>query len=235
MGGRSRCMHCGHTLGSLDLVPLLSYLWLGGTCRYCGSHISWQYPLVEALAGALSVGVFLCVASVPGFIFWFVVWMTLLFVSVYDIKHKIIPWSCSLFLIALALCNLFLPVLGDVASGLWWGVPGIWALLAGPLLALPLFLLSLVSRGTWMGWADSVLELSLGALLGLSLGATALMLAFWTGAVVGLILILLSRFHIFRYTIKSELPFAPFLIVGAVVVYFFHVDFFTSFSLFYSL
>jgi len=95
-------------------------------------------------------------------------------------------------------------------------------------LALPLFLLSAVSKGRWMGWADSVLELSLGAFLGLSAGATALMLAFWSGAIVGILLLILprifSRLHFFRYTIKSEMPFAPFLVLGAALAYFFHVD-----------
>ncbi len=59
MGGRSRCMHCGHTLGSLDLVPIFSYVFLGGRCRYCGARISAQYPLVEAAAAALSLMVYL--------------------------------------------------------------------------------------------------------------------------------------------------------------------------------
>ncbi len=236
MGGRSRCMRCGHELAAADLVPLFSYLLLGGKCRYCGSHVSWQYPLVEALAGLLAAGVYILNPAPLSFAFWFVVWMTLLFVSIYDIKHTIIPWSCSLLLLALAFGNLFFSF-----SSLQYGVPSMWMLLAGPLLALPLFLLSLVSMGRWMGWADSVLELSLGALLGLSAGATALMLAFWIGALVGIVLIVLSRLpvyfssraDIFRYTIKSELPFAPFLILGAALAYFFHVDFFSSLTLFF--
>ncbi len=225
MGGRSRCMQCGHTLSALDLVPVFSYLFLGGKCRYCGSRISVQYPLVELAAGALAGGVYLINPQPLLFAFWFVVWMTLLFTVIYDIKHKIIPWSCSLLLLALALAYLF--------AGF---VPlHTFTLLAGPLLALPLFLLSLVSQGRWMGWADSLLELSLGAFLGLSAGATALMLAFWSGAIIGIILVLFSRlsFYIssrggsFGYTIKSEMPFAPFLILGAALAYFFHVDFFS--------
>ena len=231
MGGRSRCMQCGHTLGGLDLVPVLSFVFLGGKCRYCGSRVSLQYPLVELLAGALAAGVYLANPSVLAFAFWFFVWMTLLFVVLYDIKHTIIPWSCSLLLIALAFAQLFYHF-----DTLQLAIPGLWVLLSGPLLALPLFLLSLVSWGRWMGWADSVLELSLGAFLGLSAGATALMLAFWSGAIVGIFLLLLSRlsFYIssrggsFRYTIKSEMPFAPFLILGAALAYFFHVDFFST-------
>jgi leader peptidase (prepilin peptidase)/N-methyltransferase len=237
MGGRSRCMQCGHTLHSIDLVPLFSFLFLRGKCRYCGSRISWQYPLVEALAGALAAGVYLANPSVLAFAFWFVVWMTLLFVVLYDIKHKIIPWSCSLLLIALALFGLLFDLVGPTFSDVpHFFIPSLWLLLAGPLLALPLFLLSLVSGGRWMGWADSLLELSLGALLGLSAGATALCLAFWSGAIVGIVLLMLShifsRLHFFRYTIKSEVPFAPFLIFGAALAYFFHVDFFSTISLF---
>jgi leader peptidase (prepilin peptidase)/N-methyltransferase len=242
MGGRSRCMQCGHALGGLDLVPIASYLFLGGKCRYCGSRISMQYPLIELLAGILGAGVFLHIseatpqlgglASELAFLFWFVIWMLLLFVVMYDTKHAIIPWSCSLSLIALACVSLFFNF--NTAQ---FSIPTLWALLAGPLAALPLLLLSLVSWGRWMGWADSVLELSLGAFLGLSAGATALMLAFWSGAIVGILLLILprvfSRLHFFRYTIKSEMPFAPFLVLGAALAYFFHVDFFSSITFFW--
>jgi leader peptidase (prepilin peptidase)/N-methyltransferase len=232
MGGRSRCMQCGHSLGGLDLVPVFSYLFLGGKCRYCGSRISVQYPLIELLAGALSLGIFLLNPAPLAFLFWFSVWMTLLFVVMYDLKHMIIPWSCSLLLIALAMVGILFDLVGRTGS-----TPTLWIWLAGPLLALPLFLLSLVSWGRWMGWADSVLELSLGALLGVGYGATALMLAFWTGALVGIILLVLSRVfsqrHFFRYTIKSEMPFAPFLVLGAALAYFCHVDFFSSITLFW--
>jgi len=229
MGGRSRCMQCGHTLGGLDLVPVLSYLFLGGKCRYCGSRISVQYPLIELVAGALSVGVFLQNQTPLAFLFWFVVWMTLLFVVIYDTKHMIIPWSCSLLLVVLAVVGIF--------GGFVDSTNLMWAVLAGPLLALPLFLLSLVSWGRWMGWADSLLELSLGALLGLGAGATALMCAFWSGALIGILLLVLSRIFtrlkFFRYTIKSEMPFAPFLVLGAALAYFCHVDFFSSISPFF--
>jgi len=251
MGGRSRCMHCGHALSALDLVPVLSFVFLGGKCRYCGARISWQYPLVELAAAVLSVLVLLAHPVVVGYnvqplpyLFWLVVWMTLLFIVVYDIKHTIIPWSCSSFLAALAVLLLFFNF-----QTLQFAMPGMWTLLAGPLLALPLFLLSLISGGTWMGWGDSALELSLGWLLaasvGLSAGITALMLAFWIGAVVGVILMLLSRLLTFGsasaktpsrdgYTIRSEIPFAPFLALGALLAHFFHVDFFSTIStLFY--
>src|SRR3972149_2306748 len=51
--GRSRCEHCGHVLGFLDLIPLLSFAALRGRCRYCHKPLSWQYPIVELGTGLL--------------------------------------------------------------------------------------------------------------------------------------------------------------------------------------
>jgi len=224
MHGRSKCMRCGHTLHALDLIPLVSYLMLGGRCRYCGTRISLQYPAVEAAAALLAFGVYMMTAGILSFAFWFVVWMLLLFIVIYDIRHTIIPWSCSFVLLFLSIASLFL-----------FGTPTESMLLAGPALALPLLILSLVSRGTWMGWGDGTLELSLGWLLGLLPGLTALALGIWSGAIVGIALVLYSQVPRLEsklgFTMKSELPFAPFLVLGAALVYFFHVDLFSSLSI----
>lgn len=210
--GRSKCMHCGHTLGVADLVPVLSYVLLGGKCRYCRSRISWQYPLVELSAGALAVALYMHNPAPLPFALSLTLGLTLLFVVVYDIRHKIIPWEALGLAAALSLGLVYMQ--GLTAA----------ALLAGPALAAPLLLLSLVSGGRWMGWGDGLLELSLGWLLGLTAGLTALILAFWAGAIVGIIAIGLSK----RYTMSSEVPFAPFLILGAASAYFLHVDFFQA-------
>ncbi len=209
--GRSRCMRCGHTLAAIDLVPVLSWIALRGRCRYCGSRISWQYPTVELVAAGLAAAVALESATPLYFAFWFVTWMVLLFTLVYDLRHHVIPWACSGTLAVLGL--LWVAWLG-------WGT---WALLAGPLVALPLLLLSLISGGRWMGWGDGAMMLGIGWLLGLALGYTALLVAFWSGALVGIILLVAQR----GYTMKSELPFAPFLILGAGVAHFLHADIFS--------
>ena len=229
--GRSRCMSCGHELGVLDLVPVFSYVILGGHCHYCGARISVQYPLVEVAAAALSLGIYLTTPAPLAYAFWMLVWMTLLFIVIYDVRHTVIPWLCSGLLGLLALVSLFVSFGG---AGMQLVAPSVWALGAGPLLAFPLTLLSLVSGGRWMGWADGVLELSLGWLLGLSVGATALMLAFWIGAGAGIALMCAS--HLWRqggkrFTMGSELPFAPFLVLGFLIAYFFHVDFFHTLAL----
>jgi prepilin signal peptidase PulO-like enzyme (type II secretory pathway) len=210
--GRSRCMHCGRTLNALDLVPVLSYLALRGKCRYCHSKVSIQYPLVEIAGVILAALVYLQNPDPFAFALWLAIWMTLLFVFVYDLKHKVIPWEASGLLAALALLHL-------------WSLGfGSWSLVAGPILAAPLFLLSLVSGGRWMGWGDSALELGLGWMLGVTAGLSAFVFAFWTGAVVGIGLLALSK----GITMKSEVPFAPFLIAGAAIAYFCNVDIFQT-------
>lgn len=219
--GRSACMCCGHELSALDLVPLLSFLFLRGRCRYCHAKISWQYPAVEAAAALLAVSVYMQTGTSVWLVYWCAVWFTLLFIVVYDIRHFIIPWSASLTLMALSLAGVVLTLVGQPggAAGQWW---------AGPALGVPLLLISLVSGGRWMGWGDGVLELSLGWLLGLSLGLTALLAAFWVGALTGVVLLVMAKN---RYTMSSEVPFAPFLIVGCAIAYFFHVDLFPNLAL----
>ena len=224
--GRSRCMHCGHTLAARDLVPIFSYLLLRGRCRFCGARISAQYPLVEAAAVLLSLGVYMLYSDVLSYAFFLFVWLIILFIVVYDLKHTVIPWLASVLLALLTFASLFL-----------FTVPTLSALLAGPLLAGPLFLLSLFSGGRWMGWGDSAFELSLGWMLGATAGLSALALAVWSGAFVGVVLILSSKrpasiktLSSGRYTIKSEIPFAPFLGVGATLVFFFHVNFLSTLS-----
>lgn len=213
MRGRSACMRCGHELNALDLVPLLSHLYLRGRCRYCTANISWQYPAVEAAAALLAVLTWLQNPEPLWFAYWFAVWMTLLFIVVYDLRHKIIPWSATFVLMALSLAHV------------WSAGFDMWHLAAGPVLAAPLLGLSLVSRGTWMGWGDGILELSLGWLVGLTYGLTALLIAFWSGAVVGVVLLLAAKN---RYTMRSEVPFAPFLILGAAAAHFLHADLFST-------
>lgn len=226
--GRSRCMRCGHALTVIDLIPILSYLGLRGRCRHCDSTISLQYPVVEGFAAVLAVATFLTAPTLLLYVLWFLTWMTLLFIVVYDVRHMVIPWSASGILAALSLVIIFF------GSGSF-AIPGIWVLVAGPLCALPLFLISLFSGGRAMGWGDGVIMLPLGWILGLSAGASALMMAFWIGAVMGLMLMLFQflgwKGVRSRLTMSSEVPFAPFLVLGAGIAYFLHVDFFSNLPL----
>lgn len=229
---RSACMRCGHVLRANDLIPLVSYFYLKGKCRYCSSKISVQYPLVESVGGMLALGVYITNGLTLLGGFWFLVWMILLFVAVYDVRHTVIPWACSLLICVL---GLILALCVYIQSG------SIEGLVTGPLLATPLLLLHFLSKGKWMGLGDGVLELGLAWLVGSALSFmsafTALLYAFWGGAFIGIASVLVSHILSSSYlwhkvrtpiTIKSEIPFAPFLIGGVAVIYFFNVDIFSS-------
>jgi len=146
----------------------------------------------------------------------------LVVITIYDLKHKIIPDGLVYSFAALSFVSIF---------GIWQAtffIPSVWHFLAGPLLALPFALLWLVSRGTWMGFGDAKLALGMGWFLGLSGGGAAIILAFWIGAAVGLLLIALGRIlklFLFgkTFTIKSEIPFGPFLILGTLIAFLFDI------------
>jgi leader peptidase (prepilin peptidase)/N-methyltransferase len=132
-------------------------------------------------------------------------------IAVYDIRHKIIPDTLSLILGILAFIGLFFFQAYQFSPHL----PSILEFLSGPLIALPFFLFWLVSSGKWMGLGDAKLIIGLGWLLGLSSALSGIVLAFWVGAVVGLALVIFSRKH----GMKSELPFAPYLVLGTLLAF----------------
>ena len=219
IGGRSKCMSCGKTISWLDLFPILSFLALRGKCRNCKSKISWQYPLVEFIAGGIFVLIFFVfppvsyVASLAT-IMQMIIGCLLLVITIYDIKHKIIPDQFVYTFCFFALASLFL------GGSSWWHIPTVSQLVAGPIVALPFVLLWLVSKGTWMGLGDGKLALGIGWLLGLNGGVNALILAFWIGAFVSVIWL----FYTYkRFKPRTEIPFGPYLILGLYLVLIFKI------------
>ena len=222
----SSCFSCGRNLSWMELVPILSFIFLRGKCRSCKNLISYQYPLVELITGIVFVLVFY---KDSGFNYlllttYFIFWSTLIAISVYDIRETIIPNGGA----------YFLAVLGFI-SPIIFGNPEMFSqwthLVAGPALALPLFGFWFFSRGRWMGLGDAKLELGLGWFLGLSLGFSGMLIAFWLGALVGTGLIAAS--HIaqrFSFSMKSELPFGPFLALGAFIAWFLECNITSLFS-----
>ena len=223
-GAGSFCFSCGHKLSACDLVPVFSFLFLGGRCRYCKSKISWQYPIVEILTGLVFLSVVLKFSNLLLFpyiiysVFYILAFCFLIFISVYDFHHKIIPerpvW---IFVILALLGSLFLQVYGANEAISYQ----LRALLASPLMAAPFFILWAVSRGRWMGLGDAKLALGLGFLLGSSGAITALFLSFILGALVSVFLLI---FRGRRFTMKSEIPFGPFLVVASFLVFIFNLN-----------
>jgi prepilin signal peptidase PulO-like enzyme (type II secretory pathway) len=214
--GRSKCFSCDKNLKWYELIPVFSFILQKGKCKQCKSKISWQYPIVELIAGFIFILIFYFYPPVDlessiNTLFYIIVTCLLLIISIYDIKHKIIPNEWVYSFSGLAFIKLFfLPNLSFM-------IPSILDLLSGPILALPFLLMSIFSGGKWMGYADSKLVLGIGWVLGLIPGISAIILAFWTGAVIGLFCM---YFMYGKYKSKYEIPFGPYLILGMYIVLF---------------
>ncbi len=237
--GRSKCLACAKPLRAKHLVPLLSYLVQWGRCAFCGVKISLQYPIVEGLLGALYVAVLVVhdfhplTTTLSDALFIFIdatAWTILLAIMVYDIKHKIIPDSFSILFALVALVGLvltwqmgisatyFLPLLDSGMLPSWIDIA------AGPLLFLPFAALWFFSGGRAMGLGDAKLAWGLGWFLGFSHGVTAIILAFWIAFIPSLLLLLWPTK---KFTMKSEIPFAPFLVLGALATYILQINILT--------
>lgn len=223
LGGRSMCLSCGKTLHWYELFPILSYIFLCGKCGKCKSKISIQYPLVEistAVVFVLLANKFLTSdviswVTLAPLIYGMFMASLLIVIAVYDIRHKIIPNAFVYTFIVVAFFGMFANAYGIVT-------PTLLDAFAGILLPLPFYLLWVLSRGRLMGFGDIKLMAGMGFFLGLSGGVSALMIAFWIGAIISIVLLALTHS---RYTMKSEVPFGPFLVFGTLFVYVFDISF----------
>ena len=226
-GGRSICMSCSKVLSWYELVPVLSYVCLRGRCSQCKSRISFQYIAVEILTGAIFALLFVKFQNVffvdtlsfsTSYAFFAVIFCLLLVILVHDMRHKIIPDALSLVFGIFAFIGIFL------FDGYLFSphIPEMADFLAGFIVSVPFALIWFVSRGRWMGLGDAKLAVGLGFLLGFWGMISATIIAFWAGAIVGIAVLAFSR----KYGLKSELPFAPFLVIGAVLVFLFDISIF---------
>jgi len=144
-------------------------------------------------------------------------------ITIYDLRHKIIPDVLSYSAVILAI--VYRLSLGNLSLFDW---------LAGPILFIFFFLIWFISRGRAMGLGDGKLALSVGLILGFAQGLSALTLAFWIGAAVSLGVMLYFRLFrgVKKLTMKSEIPFAPFIILGAWISLIYQLDLFHVSSLF---
>lgn len=242
--GRSACLSCGRTLSSLDLVPIFSFLALVGRCRYCKSRISVQYPLVELLSALLFMFLFfhyekflrnLSLVAVGEFGLSLIIASILIVIFVYDVRHKIIPDLLVYSFILLG--GLIALIRFKNTFSLGFPFFSYLDLSAGFLFFLFFYFLWKISDGRWLGLGDGKLSLGIGLTLGFSQGLSSLVIGFWLGAIIGILLIALSRLLPLirlkrggiRITMKTEIPFAPFLLLGMAGVFFLKLNVFSLF------
>ncbi|MEX0917162.1 MAG: prepilin peptidase [Candidatus Paceibacterota bacterium] len=219
--GRSYCPSCKKTLSWYELIPLLSYFFLLGRCRSCNKRISFQYPIVEFFSGVLFLLLFLFKGFSFEFFFLLIFFSLLLIIAVYDVRTKIIPNAFVYLLIGLSLFSLFFNF-----SKVQFFIPSYMDMLSGPLFFIFFASFWYFSKGRAMGLGDGKLALALSWWLPFSLSITAVVISFWIGASISVLLLLFLRLVGERNTLtmKSEVPFAPFLILGFILTFFFNLE-----------
>jgi len=197
----SHCNSCNSKLGILDLIPVISYIFLKGKCRYCGKGIKIDYPMVELLTAVVFLTTYLHIGFNALLIKYLILFSVLIVITFIDLEHQIIPNRLTFFILIWGiLWQIFYQEL------FWYQAAG-GAILGGGLLLLA----AIVSRGG-MGGGDIKLMFAAGFILGIPATALALFLSFLIGSIIGLTLILLrikSR--------KDPIPFGPFLSLGIFI------------------
>jgi leader peptidase (prepilin peptidase)/N-methyltransferase len=199
--GRSHCTLCGKVIAWYDLVPLLSYLLLGGRCRNCRAAISWRYPLVECLTAGLFLALYLHFGLTMTMIKYLFLAALLVAVSFIDMEYFIIPNSL-----------VFCGVIFGIGIAFFVHDISLWSDLLGAVSCSGLLLLvSLVSCGG-MGLGDVKLAVVSGLFLGWPLGLVGLLIGVCFGGLLGIFLLatgIRGR--------KDPVPFGLFIALGAIV------------------
>ncbi len=232
--GRSHCDSCGKKLGPLELIPVFSFIFQFGRCRNCGVRLGAQYPIVEILSGLIFVFVPLALRSpyiAPAIFYglaflWILVFEVLLLIALVDLRLGIIPDEANILLLVLGIAMVFLnnkiwdpnqsfvgpyALIFGLRNNVWTN--HIFAALLGFFL---LGLLILVTRGRGMGIGDLKLIFPMGLIFGWPDTVFVLGAAFIIGSFVSIFIMMFGK-----HTIKSAIPFGPFLSLGATTIFFF--------------
>jgi leader peptidase (prepilin peptidase) / N-methyltransferase len=199
----SHCGACGSRLKTLDLVPVLSYIFLKGRCRYCGEKISAQYPVIELTNAVLFLLLYEKFGLTVTFAANCFLVSLLLVIAVIDFKSQDIYFNTIVTgiiggAIFLTYCLLHdLPVLDKVmGAGLGYGIIAV---------------IILVSKGG-MGWGDAEIALLCGLFAGIKLTILTLFLSFIIGAAAGILLILVKK-----KKRTDAIPFGPYIAIASVI------------------
>lgn len=207
----SHCMSCNHQLAWCDLIPLFSWLFLGGKCRYCNAKISAQYPIIEFLNGAIYLAIYLyfgigSLTQTLSVILFCAFASALLTLSVIDIYHQEIPDGINLFIIVIA-------VIFTIIDRQNWlsHIIGFFAI------SVPLLIIALILPNG-MGMGDVKLYASCGLFIGWELTVLSLVLASILASIGGIALIVIKKV---KKGFKSHIPFGPFIALSILICMFF--------------
>jgi leader peptidase (prepilin peptidase) / N-methyltransferase len=212
--GRSRCPHCRTTLPWHDNLPLLSYFFLRGRCRFCAAAISWRYPLLELAGGLLFLALWLKYPGSPQLIAYGPFAAALLVLTAIDLEHRLLPDAIT-----------YPGIVAGLLLGLILPSPGFWEALLGVLLGGGFFFLTAwgyekLSGKTGMGGGDVKLLAMIGAFLGVGSLPFIVFISGVLGTLVGLGLTLAGGAGFGGRWRTTRIPFGPFLAVAALLYLF---------------
>ena len=193
---RSHCMSCGYVLKWYDLIPLLSYICLGGRCRKCEAKLSIQYPLIEALNGIAWLAVVLINGVNVESLLYCLLTSALITLSVIDFRTYEIPLGINIFILALGLVR----IATDYSNWISYLI-GFFSV------SVFLTILYYATKGRGIGGGD----VKLMAVCGLVLGWKLAVLSFFMGCILGAVI------HLLRMKISGEghvLALGPYLSMG---------------------
>ena len=213
-GGRSRCPHCRTSLSWHDNLPLFSYFYLKGRCRFCGGAISWRYPAVELTGGLLALALWLRFPGSPLLLAYGPFSAALLALSAIDLEHRLLPDVITLpgILLGLALA-LVLPHLTflEAASG---------AAAGGAFLYVTAWVYERLTGKRGMGGGDVKLMALIGAFLGIRALPWVIFISAALGSLTGLGLTLKRGTWQRGQWRVTPIPYGPFLALAALICLF---------------
>ncbi len=202
----SACPHCGHKIGPLENIPVLSYLMLRGKCKSCGAPISARYPLVEAATGLVSAfAAWHFGFGAAGLGALLLIW-ALIALTCIDIDTQLLPDAITLPLLWLGLLFGFTGAFADLRSAVLGAIVGYLALWS------VYWLFKLATGKEGMGYGDFKLLAALGAWLGWKMLPLIVLLSSVVGAAVGVGLIIAAR-----HGRNVPIPFGPYLAGGGLI------------------
>jgi leader peptidase (prepilin peptidase)/N-methyltransferase len=202
----SHCTSCNHSLAWIDLFPVLSYIFLGGRCRYCKTRISSQYPVVELL----TAGVFLIIYNHFGlgwtFVQYCILFSILIIVAFIDQEHQIIP--DLLVIIGIVTGAIF--IVAGISVSWWDGLIGM--LVGGGIFWIIAVLSEAILKKEGMGGGDIKLMAMIGLTLGWKYTLLSILLSIYTGGIIGSILLYLRK-----KKRGDHIAFGPFIAIGSFI------------------
>lgn len=226
----SRCPGCKTRLKPLDLIPVFSWIFLKGKCRYCGRKISPRYMLVELLCGILFIFVYISFGLTLKLIAAFTLTALLIIITFIDIDTQTIPNGLVIFGLAAGLIFVFTNIVPAEKPGYFKNIiDALYGLLAG---FVPLFLINLgaklILKKEGMGGGDMKLMAFAGLFLGLKLTIVAMLTAIYLGGIVGAAVLISARIKQHRVADKDQsnsketasghyMAFGPFLAFGSFI------------------